>query len=111
MLSLITKTNQGPRCFQVPLRKGKPTRGPSTSVELLRREPHASFTRKWCSASGSAQTLPADSIIELPAETPQTSFPPIYSGDRDTNSIVTTSQDSRPTRYNYNGSRKSRRVV
>jgi hypothetical protein len=32
-------------------------------------------------------------------------------GDRDTNSVVTVSQDSRPTRYNYNDSRKSRGVV
>jgi hypothetical protein len=30
---------------------------------------------------------------------------------RDTNSVVTVSQDSRPTRYNYNGSSKSRGVV
>jgi hypothetical protein len=31
----------------------------------------------------------------------------VHGGDRDTNSVVTVSQDSRPTRYNYNGSRKS----
>jgi hypothetical protein len=36
------------------------------------------------------------------------SFPPLHGGSRDTNAVVMVSQDSRPTRYNYNGSRKSR---
>jgi hypothetical protein len=40
-------------------------------------------------------------------KTPWASFPLVHSGDRDTNAVVTVSQDSRPTRYNYNGSRKS----
>jgi hypothetical protein len=40
-----------------------------------------------------------------------TSLPPVHGGDHDTNAAVTVSQDSRPTRYNYNGSRKSRGVV
>jgi hypothetical protein len=67
--------------------------------------------RKWCSASGSSRTLPAVSTIELPAEMLQASFPLVHGGDRDTNAVVTVSQDSRPTRYNYNDSRKSRGVV
>jgi hypothetical protein len=55
--------------------------------------------------------LPAVSTIELPAETLRASFPPVHGGDRDTNAVVTISQDTRPTRYNYNGSRKSQGVV
>jgi hypothetical protein len=35
-------------------------------------------------------------------------IPPVHGGDRDTNSVVMVSQDFHPTRYNYNGSRKSR---
>jgi hypothetical protein len=62
-------------------------------------------------ASGSSQTLPAASTIELPAHTPWASFPPVHGGSRDTNSVVTVSQDSRPTQYNYNDSHKSRGVV
>jgi hypothetical protein len=38
------------------------------------------------------------------------SFPPVHGGARDTNTVVTVLQDSRPTRYNYNGSRKRRGV-
>jgi hypothetical protein len=37
------------------------------------------------------------------------SFPPVHGGGRDTNAVVTVSQDSHPTRYN-NGSRKSQGV-
>jgi YD repeat-containing protein len=39
------------------------------------------------------------------------SFPPVHSDGRDTNVVATVSQDSRPTRYNYNDSRKIRGVV
>jgi hypothetical protein len=38
------------------------------------------------------------------------SFPPVHGGGRDTNTVVTVSQDSHPTRYNYNGLRKSQGV-
>jgi hypothetical protein len=44
-------------------------------------------------------------------KTTRASFLPVHDGDRDTNTVVTVSQDSRPTRFNYNGSRKSREVV
>jgi hypothetical protein len=67
--------------------------------------------RKGCSASGSSRTLPIVSTIELPAEMSRALFPPVHGGGRDINAVVTVSQDSRPTRYNYNGSRKSRGVV
>jgi hypothetical protein len=39
------------------------------------------------------------------------SFPPVHGGGRDTNTVVTVSQDSCPTQYYYSGSRKSRGVV
>ena len=55
--------------------------------------------------------LPVVSTIELPPETPWASFPPVHGGGRDTNAVVTVSQDSRPTRYNYNGSHKSQGVM
>jgi hypothetical protein len=45
------------------------------------------------------------------APNPRASFPPVHSGGRDTNVVVTVSQDSRPTRYNYNDSRKIQGVV
>jgi hypothetical protein len=67
--------------------------------------------RKWCSASGFSRTLLAVSTIKLPAETSQASFPPVHDGGHDTNAVVTVSQDTRPTQYNYNGSRKSQGVV
>jgi hypothetical protein len=51
------------------------------------------------------------SSIELSAETLRASFPPVHDGGRDTSAVVMVSQDSRPTRYNYNGSHKSRGVV
>jgi hypothetical protein len=38
------------------------------------------------------------------------SFPSVHGGGRDTNAVVTVSQDSRPTQYNFYGSRKSRGV-
>jgi hypothetical protein len=78
---------------------------------VTRREMRAFSMRKWCSASGSSRTLPVVSTIELPAETPWTSFPPVHGGSRDINSVVTVSQDSRLTRYNYNGSHKSWEVL
>jgi hypothetical protein len=55
--------------------------------------------------------LPVVSTNELPAKRPWALFPPVHGGDRDINSVVTVSQDSRPTRYNYNGSRKIRGVM
>jgi hypothetical protein len=67
--------------------------------------------RKWCSTSDSSRMLRAVSTIELLAETLRASFPHVHSGGRDTNSVVTISQDSRPTRYNYNGSHKSHGVL
>jgi hypothetical protein len=50
--------------------------------------------------SASSQTLPIVFTNELLTETSWASFPLVHGGCRDTNSIVTVSQDSRPTRYN-----------
>jgi hypothetical protein len=74
-------------------------------------EPRAFFTRKWCSASSSSRTLPAVPLSSFRQKMPRASFPLVHDGGSDTNAVVTVSQDSRPTRYNYNGSRKSRGVV
>jgi hypothetical protein len=63
-------------------------------------------------ASGAPLPAPLERSSSSPLssfrlKTPRASFPPVHSGDHDTNAVVTVSQDSRPTRYNYNGSRKS----
>jgi hypothetical protein len=52
---------------------------------------------------------PPSPLSSFRLKTPRASFPPVHGGGRDTNVVVTVSQDSRPTRYN-NGSRKSRGV-
>jgi hypothetical protein len=52
---------------------------------------------------------PPSPLSSFRLKTPRASFPPVHGGGRDTNAVVTISQDSRPTRYN-NGSHKSRGV-
>jgi hypothetical protein len=54
---------------------------------------------------------PPSPLSSFRLKTPQASFPLVHGGGRDTNSVVTISQDSRPTWYNYNGLRKSRGVM
>jgi hypothetical protein len=44
---------------------------------------------------------------DLLAEMPWASIPPVQGGGCDTDTVVTVSQDSCPTQYNYNGSRKT----
>jgi hypothetical protein len=94
-----------------PYAKGSPREGQahrsSNSIESRVPSPHAS-----------GALLPAPFGRSLPSplssfrpKTPRASFPPVHGGGRDTNAVVTVSQDSRPTRYNYNGSRKSREVM
>jgi hypothetical protein len=91
-----------------PYVKGSPCEGQaprsSNSVESRGPSPRASGAP----LPAPLRRSPAVSTIELPAETPRASFPPVHGGGRDTNTVVTVSQDSRPTRYNYNGLRKSR---
>jgi hypothetical protein len=80
--------------------KGSPREGqaPRTSntVESCGPSPLA----RGAPVPASYWTLPAIFTIELPAEAPRASFPLVHSGRRDTNSVVTVSQDSLPTRYN-----------
>jgi hypothetical protein len=68
---------------------------------------HVQVVHRFCFS----RTLLAVSTIELPAKTSRASFPLVHSGNRDTNLVFTVSQDSCPTRYNFNDSRKSRGVV
>jgi hypothetical protein len=97
-----------PRWF--PYAKGSPHEGqPPWSVNSI--ESHGPSPRARCSTSGSSRTLPVVSTIDVPAETPQASFPSVHGGGHDTNAVVTVSLDYRPTWYNYNGSCKSQRVV
>jgi hypothetical protein len=57
------------------------------------------------------RALPVVFIIELLTETARALFPPVHGDGCDTNSVVTASQDHRPTRYNYNRSRKRQGIV
>jgi hypothetical protein len=51
---------------------------------------------------------PPSSLSSFRLKTLRASFPPVHGGGRDTNTVVMVSQDSHPTQYNYNSSRKSR---
>jgi hypothetical protein len=62
--------------------------------------PHASSA----SLPASSRTLTAVFTIEFLVEMPWASFP-VHNGGRDTNSIVTVLQDSRPSRYNITTAR------
>jgi hypothetical protein len=112
IFTVVSGTTQGPDnpCW-CPYAKGSPREGQapqsSNSVESHGPSPHAS-----------GALLPAPLGRSLPSplssfwpKTPRASFPPVNGGGRDTNAVVTVSQDSHPTRYHFNGSRKSRGVV
>jgi hypothetical protein len=108
----VSGTTQGPNPRWCPYAKGSPREGqaPRSSNSVESREP---------SPRASGAPLPAPlgcspssplSSFRLKPSCP--SFPPVHGGGRDTNTVVTFSQDSHPpTRYNYNGSRKSRGVL
>jgi hypothetical protein len=91
--------------------KGSPREGQaprsSNSVESHKPSPHASgaplLAPLGCSPSSPLSSFRPKMSWAL--------FPPVHGGGRDTNLVVTVSQDSHPTRYNYNDSRKSRGVV
>jgi hypothetical protein len=93
-----------------PYAKGSPREGQaprsSNSVESHRPSPRA---------SGAPLLAPLRRSTSYPLssfrlKTSWASFPLVHGGDRDTNAVVTVSQDSCPTRYNYNGSHMSQGV-
>jgi hypothetical protein len=94
-----------------PYTKGSPREGQaprsSNSVESHGPSPHASGAPLPAPLGRS----PPSPLSSFQPKTPRASFPPVHGGGHDTNTVVTVSQDSRRTRYNYNGSRKSRGVV
>jgi hypothetical protein len=87
-------------------REGKATRS-SNSVETRWPSPHASGAPLPAPLGHS----PSSPLSSFRPKTPRALFPLVHSGGRDTNSVVMVSQDFRPTRYNYNGSHKSRGVL
>jgi hypothetical protein len=93
-----------------PYAKGSPREGQaprsSNSVESSGPSPRASDAPLPAPLGRS----PSSPLSSFRLKTPRASFPPVHSGGCDTNAVVMVSQDSRPTRYNYNGSRKSRGV-
>jgi hypothetical protein len=94
-----------------PYAKGSPRVGQaprsSNSVESHGPSPRASGA----SLLAPLRRSPSSPLLSFQLKTSRASFPSIHGGGRDTNAVVMVSQDSRPTRYNYNGSRKSRGVV
>jgi hypothetical protein len=93
-----------------PYAKGSPREGQaprlSNSIESRGPSPRASGASLLAPLGRS----PPSPLSSFWLKTPRASFPPVHGGGRDTNIVVTVSQDSRPTRYNYYGSRKSRGV-
>jgi hypothetical protein len=83
-----------------PYAMGSPCEGQapwmSNSVESHGLSPRASGAL----LPASSRTLPIVFTIKILTETSLDSFPLIHDGGRDTNSIVTVSQDPCPTRYN-----------
>jgi hypothetical protein len=94
-----------------PYAKGSPHMGQaprsSNSVEIRGPSPRTSGA----SLLAPLRRSPPSPLSSFELKTLRASFPSIHGGGHDTNEVVTVSQDSRPTRYNYNGSRKSRGVV
>jgi hypothetical protein len=93
-----------------PYAKGSPREGQapwsSNSVESRGPSPRPSGAP----LSAPLERFPPSPLSSFRSKRPRASFPPVHGGGRDINAIVTVSQDSRPTQYNYNGSRKSRGV-
>jgi hypothetical protein len=93
-----------------PYAKGSPREGQaprsSNSVESRGPSPHASGAPPSTPLGRSPSSL----LSSFRLKTLQASFPPVHDGGRDTNAVVTVSQDSCPTRYNYNGSCMSQGV-
>jgi hypothetical protein len=93
-----------------PYAKGSPREGQaprsSNSVESHEPSPRASGALLPAPLGRS----PLSPLSSFRLKMARASFPPLHGGGRDANTVVTVSQDSHPTRYNYIGSRKSRGV-
>jgi hypothetical protein len=109
MRKLKSKVPTNPRWC--PYAKGSPLEGQaprlSNSVESRGPSPRASGAP----LSAPLGRSPSSPLSSFRPKTLHASFPLVHGGGRDTNAVVSVSQDTRPTRYNYNGSRKSRWVV
>jgi hypothetical protein len=94
-----------------PYAKGSPREGQaprsSNSIESCGPSPRTSGAPLSASLGRSLSSP----LSSFQPKTSRASFPPVHDGGRDTNTVVTVSQDSRTTWYNYNGSCKSRGVV
>jgi hypothetical protein len=94
-----------------PYAKGSPHEGQaprsSNSVESHGPSPRASGALLPTPLGRS----PPSPLSSFWSKTQWASFPSVHGGGRDTNTVVTVSQNSHPTRYNYNGSHKRRGVV
>jgi hypothetical protein len=94
-----------------PYAKGSPREGhaprSSNSVESCGPSPHASGALLPAPLGRS----PPSPLSSFQPKTLRASFPLVHGDGHDTNAVVTVSQDSRPTLYNYNDSCKSRGVV
>jgi hypothetical protein len=93
-----------------PYAKGSPREGQaprsSNSIESHRPSPHASGAP----LPAPLGLSPSSPLSSFRLKTSRASFPLVHGGGRNTNTVVTVSQDSRPTQYNYYGSRKSQGV-
>jgi hypothetical protein len=94
-----------------PYAKGSPREGqaPRSSNSVESRGP--SLRASGAPLPAPLGCSPLSPLSSFRPKTPWASFPLVHDGGCDTNAVVTVSQDSRPTRYNYNDSRKSRGVV
>jgi hypothetical protein len=93
-----------------PYAKGSPPEGQApqsnNSVESCGPSPRASGAPLLAPLGRS----PLSPLSIFRPKTLRALYPLVYGGGCDTNAVVTVSQDSCPTRYNYNGSHKSRGV-
>jgi hypothetical protein len=93
-----------------PYAKGSPREGQaprsSNSIESCGPSPRVSGAP----LLAPLRCSPPSPLSSFRLKMSRASFPPVHGGGHDTNAVVTVSQDSRPTRYNFYGSRKSRGV-
>jgi hypothetical protein len=91
-----------------PYAKGSPHEGQSPRSSNFVESSGPSPRASGAPLSAPLGRSPSSPLSSFWPKTPRASFPLVHGGVRDTNTVVTVSQISRPTRYNYNGSHKSR---